>query len=116
MPTPAPKLISNIPIPQTPPPISKLVAAPVEFFPAIALPATAVPVALILLFMMPLIPLIGITEPSDIVIIGCDSDILAVPDGDVEAATAATGKLAHSIVTAGRDGVAIGTILGAEVM
>jgi hypothetical protein len=35
---------------------------------------------------------------------------------EVERASAATGSLAHSIVTAGRDGVATGTILAGDVM
>lgn len=72
---------------------------------------------------MPLMPLIAMpdgidmTEPSDMVIrvsMVAEADMLIVVE--VETASAATGSLAHSIVTAGRDGVAMGTIFGAEVI
>jgi hypothetical protein len=80
--------------------------------------AIEVPVADMLL--LPLLPLfaipdgIDITEPSDIVMPGsivAEATLLV----DVETASAATGALFHSMVTAARDGVAIGFMRGAEV-
>jgi hypothetical protein len=81
-----------------------------------AMPAIAVPVAGIPLLPLMAIPdAIDITEPSAIVIKAsfvAELDILV----EVCTARAATGSLFHSIVIAGREGVAIGFIFGAEVM
>jgi hypothetical protein len=82
----------------------------------IAMPAIAVPVA-----DAPLLPLIAIpdaidiTEPSAMVIktsFVAELDVLV----DVWAARATTGSLFHSMVIAGREGVAIGFMFGVEVM
>jgi hypothetical protein len=58
---------------------------------------------------------IDITEPSDIVIMSPSVAELTV-FVNVEADWAAAGSFAHAMVTGDRDGVAIGTMLGAEVM
>lgn len=69
---------------------------------------------------MPPIPLIAmpegiaITDPSDIVITSpkaVESDLVGAATG-----RSVEGSVFHSMVTAGRDGVAIGIILGVEVM
>jgi hypothetical protein len=78
-------------------------------------PANAVP------FGVPLVPPIAIpegiaiTEPSDIVIMTSFVAELTILV-EVEEAGVALDSLFHSIVTGARDGVAIGTMLGAEVM
>lgn len=79
------------------------------------IPAIAVPVA-----DAPLLPLFAIpdgidmTEPPDIVMPGfIVADAFLVVD--VETASAAAGSLFHSMVIAGREGVAIGFMAGAEV-
>lgn len=81
-----------------------------------AVPVPDMPLMLLMLFIA--IPDgIDMTEPSDMVIstsIVAEVDMLVVVE--VERASAATGPLAHSIVTAGRDGVATGTILAGDVM
>ncbi|KAH7072012.1 hypothetical protein BKA63DRAFT_516783 [Paraphoma chrysanthemicola] len=111
-PTPTPIPITIIPTPQAPPP-SDRVPAPVMFMPAIIVPVPDIP-------LMPLIAMpdgIDMTEPSDMVMstsMVAEADMLIVVE--VDNARAATGSLAHSIVTAGRDGVAIGTIFGGGVM
>jgi hypothetical protein len=77
-----------------------------------SIPANAVPLG------APLVPLIampdGITEPSDVVTKSSMVEEL-MGSVDVEAAWDAMNPLFHSMVIAGRDGVAIDTMLGAEV-
>jgi hypothetical protein len=70
---------------------------------------------------MPLAPLIAmpddidITEPSDVVTkASMVGELMGLVD--VEAAWDAISPLSHSMVIAGRDGVAIGTMLVVEVI
>jgi hypothetical protein len=58
---------------------------------------------------------IGITEPSDIVIMASKA-VKLMGFVDVNVAWEAMDPLFHSIVIADREGVAIGTMLGAEVI
>jgi hypothetical protein len=81
--------------------------------PALAISAIAEPLVGLLPIVIP--EAIDITEPSDMVImapLAAELDTLV----GVETARAATGSVFHSIVIAGREGVAIGSMLAGEVI
>jgi hypothetical protein len=79
------------------------------------MPANAVPLGVPLAPLMAIPEGIDITEPSGIAIIAfIAAELLGIVE--VEDSDPALGLLFHSIVIGARDGVAMGTMLGAEVM
>jgi hypothetical protein len=79
-----------------------------------------VPVACIPLIDMPLIPPIAFPGAIDISDMVIDGFIFSEPDAlievSVETVKSETVPMSHSMVTAGRDAVGIGIMLGADVM